>query len=70
MTMAPSPEMVDPLKVLISYRRRDRIKVVLIDSHGYSTQTGIHAISLAVVIYALRLGGQHRKMPATQPCIH
>ncbi len=44
--------------------------MVLIDSHGYSTQVGTPAgtyvISLAVVIYALLLGGQHRKWPPTQ----
>ncbi len=40
--------------------------MALIDSHGYSTQTGTHAVSLAVVMYALLLVSQHRKMPATQ----
>ncbi len=32
-----------------------RIKKVLIDSNGYSTQAGVHAVSLTVVIYALLL---------------
>ncbi len=40
--------------------------MVLIVSHGYSSQAVTHAISLNVVIYTLLLGGQHRKMPATQ----
>ncbi len=53
------------LKVLISYKRCARITVILIDSHGLSTQAGTHAVSLTVVIYALLLGGQHRKIPAT-----
>ncbi len=39
--------------------------MVLIDTRGYSTQAGTHAISLTVVIYALLLGGLHRKMTAT-----
>ncbi len=38
--------------------------VVHIDSHGYSNQAGTHAVSLTVVMYALLLGGQHRKMPS------
>jgi len=40
--------------------------MVLFASHGYTTQTGTHAVSLAVVIYALLLGGLHRKLTATQ----
>ncbi len=46
-----------------------RIKMVLIDSHGYSTQTGTHALLLSVVIYALLLCGQHQKLPATRSLI-
>ncbi len=41
------------------------IKIELVDSNGYSTQTGTQAVSLAVVIYEQLLGCQHRKMPAT-----
>ncbi len=42
------------------------IKMVLIDSHGYSTKAGTHATSLTVVIYALLLGDLHWKMTAAQ----
>ncbi len=43
--------------------------MVLNDSHGYSTQAGTHAVSLAVVIYALLLGVDQWRMTATQCCI-
>ncbi len=39
---------------------------LIIDSHVYSNQAGTHAVFVAVVMYALLLGGQHRKIPATQ----
>ncbi len=42
-----------------------KIKIVLIDSDGYSTQAGTHTVSLTVVIYALLLDGQHRKKKTT-----
>ncbi len=38
--------------------------MVLTDSHGYSTPAGTHAVPLAVVIYALLLGGIHRQKRA------
>ncbi len=44
--------------------------MVLNDFHGYSIQAGTHAVSLTVVIYALLLGGQYRKMTATQSPLH
>ncbi len=40
--------------------------MVLFDSHGYSTQAGTHAVYRTVVIYALRLSGQHRTVPVAQ----
>ncbi len=40
--------------------------MVLIGSHGYSTQAETQAVSLTVVIYTLLLSGQYKKMPATQ----
>ncbi len=46
-----------------------RIIMVLIDSHGYSTQIITHAVYRVVVMYALPLGGQQRKMPVTQSCV-
>ncbi len=43
--------------------------MVLTDSHGYSTPAGTHAVSLAVVIYALLLGGIHRQKRAIYSCV-
>ncbi len=44
----------------ILYNRCSRIKIVITDSRGYNTQTRTHDTSLAVVMYALLLGGLHR----------
>ncbi len=43
--------------------------MIFIDSNGYSTQAGVHPVSLSVVIYALLLDGLRRKEKATQSCV-
>lgn len=47
-----------------------RIKIVLLDSHRYSTHAGGYSISLTIVIYALRSIGLHWKTIVIQYCVN